>query len=474
MSTGQIRCLITGATGYIGARLVPRLLDEGHQVRALARNPDKLAGVPWRARAEVVQGDLGDVDSLIRALDGIDVAYYLVHSMGSSKKFATEEASAVRNFVTAARRTGVRRIVYLGGLHPENTKLSPHLESRKSVGDTLIDSGIETVVLQAGVVVGSGSASFEMIRHLTDRLPVMTTPKWVHNQIQPIAVRDALYYLVAAATADVPSSRAWDIGGPNVLEYGDMMRIYAEVARLHPRYLIVLPFLTPAIASLWVGTVTPIPSGLARPLIESLECDAVMRNFDIDTIIEPPPGGLTNYRRAVAIALNRATSGLPDATWDSLESEPAERLPSDPDWAGEIVYTDARAVVTKTNADEVWRAAENIASGGGRYPFPLAPRRRRSAGRWSVAQREPGTKLRLRAEVRAPGQAWLEITVQPRENGGSSYAQRAIIFPRGIPGRLYFLLLRPAHHLVLGALARNIATPPAREALHCRRCRRRR
>src|ERR1700742_1426978 len=199
------RCLVTGATGYIGARLVPRLLDDGQVVRALARTPAKLDDVPWRERAEVVAGDLGDVDSLVAAFAGMDVVYYLVHSMGTSKDFADEEARAVGNVVTAARRTGVRRVVYLSGLHPDKSKLSPHLESRKAVGDALIDSGIETVVLQAGVVVGAGSASFEMIRHLTNRLPVMTTPKWVRNRIQPIAVDDALYYLAAAATAPVPS-----------------------------------------------------------------------------------------------------------------------------------------------------------------------------------------------------------------------------------------------------------------------------
>ena len=459
MSVGQSRCLVTGATGYIGARLVPRLLDRGYLVRALARNPDKLADVPWRARAEVARGDLGDVDSLIAAFDGIDVVYYLVHSMGSSKNFADEETRAVRNVVTAARRTGVKRIVYLSGLHPDRTKLSPHLESRKAVGNQLIDSGIETVVLQAGVVVGSGSASFEMIRHLTDRLPVMTTPKWVHNRIQPIAVRDVLYYLVEAATAAVPSSRTWDIGGPNVLTYGDMMRVYAEVARLHKRYLIVLPFLTPTIASLWVGFVTPIPPGLARPLIESLECDAVMHSFDIDRIIEPPPGGLISYRRAVALALNRAARGLPDATWVSLESEPAEPLPSDPHWAGEIVYTDVRTAVTTAQPDDVWKTAENAAlfqTGSRWYRFPFAPRRRTSVGRWTVAEHQPGAKLRLHAEVRSPGQAWLEITVSPQESGGSRYMQRAIVFPRGIPGRLYWFVLRPVHAAALRALARNV------------------
>ena len=438
------RCLVTGATGYIGARLVPRLLDDGQVVRALARTPAKLDDVPWRERAEVVAGDLGDVDSLVAAFDGMDVVYYLVHSMGTSKDFAAEEADAVRNVVTAARRTGVRRVVYLSGLHPENTELSTHLESRKAVGEALINSGIETVVLQAGVVIGSGSASFEMIRHLTDRLPVMTTPKWVHNRIQPIAVRDVLHYLVAAATAETPGqekSRTWDIGGPDVLEYGDMMQIYAEVAGLRKRRLIVLPFLTPTIASLWVGTVTPIPPGLARPLIESLECDAVMRDNDIDSIIKPPPGGLIGYRRAVELALNRAAQGQPEATWDSLESEPAESLPSDPDWAGEIVYTDMRTAATAAEPGDVFKAAEQAAAGN---------------RRWHVEEREAGARLRLRPRMHLPGRAWLDITVTPQAGGGSNYTQRAIFVPIGLPGRLYWFMLRPLQIARLRGLARDV------------------
>ncbi|MGZ4528911.1 MAG: DUF2867 domain-containing protein [Mycobacterium sp.] len=439
---GQVRCLVTGATGYIGARLVPRLLDEGHHVRALARDPAKLADVPWRQQAEVARGDLGDVDSLIAAFEGIDVVYYLVHSMGTSKNFADEEGRAVGNVVTAARRTGVRRIVYLSGLHPEGRKLSPHLESRTAVGDALIASGIETIVLQAGVVVGSGSASFEMIRHLTDRLPVMTTPKWVHNKIQPIAVRDVLYYLVAAATAAVPSSRTWDIGGPDVLEYGDMMRVYADVAGLGKRYLVVLPFLTPTIASLWVGTVTPIPPGLARPLIESLECDAVMRNRDVDSVIEPPPVGLTGYRRAVELALDRAAHGVPEPTWSSLRSEPAEALPTDPDWAGEIVYTDVRTAATTAAPGKVWKAAEDAVNS-------------RAAG-WKVEERAAGTLLRLRSTKRAPGREWLEIAVTPQDSRGSRYTQRSIFLPRGIPGRVYWFFVRPVHTAAMRALAREV------------------
>jgi uncharacterized protein YbjT (DUF2867 family) len=303
MSADPIRCLVTGATGYVGGRLVPELLDRGYEVRALARNPDKLADIPWRDRVEVARGDLADPNSLTEAFDGMDVVYYLVHSMGTSADFVAAEAESARNVVAAAQRAGVKRLVYLGGLHPSGADLSPHLRSRVAVGDILLDSGIETVVLQAGIVIGSGSASFEMMRHLTNRLPAMTTPKWVHNKIQPIAIDDVLHYLAEAATADIPTSRPWDIGGPDALEYGDAMQVYAQEAGLRRRLIIAIPFLTPTIASLWIGLVTPMPTGLARPLIESLEVDAVMDEHDIDSVIGPPAGGLTGYRDAVANAL---------------------------------------------------------------------------------------------------------------------------------------------------------------------------
>ncbi|WP_431238713.1 DUF2867 domain-containing protein [Mycolicibacterium aichiense] len=436
MSAKQIRCLVTGATGYVGGRLVPRLLEDGFAVRALARNPDKLANVPWRDKIEIARGDLTDADSLAEAFTDVDVVYYLVHSMGTSADFAADERSAAQNVVTAARSAGVKRIVYLSGLHPEGAELSTHLASRTTVGEILIASGIETVVLQAGVVVGSGSASFEMIRHLTDRLPVMTTPKWVHNKIQPIAIRDVLHYLAAAATADVPKSRAWDIGGPDVLEYGDMMQIYAEVAGLSRRHMIVLPVLTPRIAALWVGFVTPIPSGLARPLVESLHCDAVMGDHDIDTIIDRPAAGLTPYRRAVSLALARIARGEVETTWDTGTAAP---LPSDPDWAGAIVYTDTRSWRTKASPERLWEMVEHS----------IPPR-------WHVESRDDGALLRLRADDRSPGERWLEMRVAP-EQGGSRYEQRAIFYPRGLLGRLYWLAGRPLHSAMLGAQLRKVS-----------------
>ena len=307
--TAQLQCLVTGATGYIGGRLVPELLRRGHQVRAMARKPAKLDRADWRDQVEVVRGDLTEPESLTAAFQGMDVVYYLVHSMGTSRDFVAEERRSAQNVAAAAKEAGVRRVVYLSGLHPPGTLLSRHLSSRVEVGEILMESSVEAVVLQAGIVIGSGSASFEMVRHLTDRLPVMTTPKWVHNMIQPIAIGDVLYYLAEAATAQVPESRTWDIGGPDAMEYGDAMQGYADVAGLRRRVMVVLPFLTPTIASWWVGLVTPIPSGLARPLVESLECDAVCHEHDIDTVIPRPPGGLTGYLDSVRQALSSEGSG---------------------------------------------------------------------------------------------------------------------------------------------------------------------
>lgn len=437
MTAEKLRCLVTGATGYIGGRLVPRLLEAGFEVRALARTPEKLNGVPWRDRIEVVKGDLGDTASLDAAFEGVDILYYLVHSMGFEKDFAAEERRAAQNVVASARRAGVRRIIYLSGLHPEGAELSTHLGSRTTVGEILIASGIETIVLQAGVVVGSGSASFEMVRHLTDRLPVMTTPKWVHNRIQPIAIRDVLHYLVAAATCAVPVSREWDIGGPDVLEYGDMMQVYAEVAGLRPRRILVLPVLTPRIAALWVGLVTPIPAGLARPLVESLHCDAVMSNHDIDTIIGPPEGGLTPYRKSVSLALARISRGEVETTWNTGT---AAHLPSDPEWAGEVVYTDTRSRHTSATPEQLWKAVESS-----------VPRH------WRVEHREAGQVLKLRAERRGPGDRWLEMRVTP-EGNGSRYEQRAIFYPRGLVGRLYWVAGRPLEAMALDRRVKRVTS----------------
>ena len=452
MSVAEIRCLVTGATGYVGGRLIPRLIASGYRVRALARNPDKLAEVPWRASVEVVKGDLDDVESLAAAFDGVDVLYYLVHSMGTSADYAAEEERSATNVVEAARAAGVRRLIYLGGLHPTGEELSEHLTSRTSVGNHLLDSGIDTVVLQAGVIIGSGSASFEMVRHLTEVLPVMTTPKWVRNQIQPISIHDVLHYLVEAATAGIPESRTWDIGGPDILDYGEMMQIYAEAAGLAKRRIVVLPLLTPKLASLWVGLVTPIPSDLARPLVESLQSDAVASEHDIDAVIAPPPGGLMPYRRAMALSLKHAAEADAGAGWlkASPKEAPWDPLPSDPRWAGAIAYRMERTASSTAGADELWKVVDTEDCRNRWYTFPLAWRPRRT-DRWTVEACKPGA-LRLCTGLGVPGKAWLELKVSP-QGAFSRYEQRATFYPRGLAGRLYWFALKPVHTLALRAAA---------------------
>ena len=493
-SDPSLHVLVTGATGYIGGRLAPRLVEAGHRVRALARNPDKISDVPWATDVEVVRGDLADPDSLDDACRDIDVVYYLVHSMGGPGEFIETERRSAENLVAAARRAGVGRIVYLGGLHAESDRLSTHLRSRSQVGEILLNSGVPTVVLQAGIVIGSGSASFEMIRHLTNRLPVMTTPRWVNNRIQPIAVRDVLYYLLAAATAALPRSRPYDIGGPDVLRYGEMMQIYADVAGLARRRILVLPVLTPKLAGLWIGLVTPVPPRIGRALIESVSADAVAAEHDIDAIIPPPPGGTTRYRDAVALALRRIENGDVETTWAnaSASGASADPLPSDPSWAGDVIYTDDRSIGCNATVEQVWEVVEGVGGENGWYSFPLAwtirgwldrltggvglARGRRNphilhTGEaldfWRVERIQRPHLLRLRAEMRTPGRAWLEWRLESRGAQVTRLHQRAIFFPKGLAGRLYWYSLLPFHGIIFTGMLNNIAVaaqsgPPGR------------
>lgn len=339
--TAGTRVLVIGATGYIGSRLVPRLLADGAEVSVLARTPARLDEVPWRDRVTVHEGGLGDDDALATALRGVDVACHLVHSMGDSADFAREERRTTETFVRAAEEARVGRIVHLSGLHPDDDdELSPHLRSRAEVGRIMLDSTVPALVIQAGVVIGSGSASFEMIRHLTTRLPAMVTPKWVHNRIQPISVRDVVHYLAAATTCplegETAGGRTIDVGGPDVLEYGQMMAIYAEEAGLRPRIMVPVPVLTPKLSSLWTGLVTPLSRGLAGPLVESLRNEAIVQLDDADDILGPPPGGRTSYRQALREALRIPHGPARPPMWDGADplGDPARLLPSDPGWAG--------------------------------------------------------------------------------------------------------------------------------------------
>jgi uncharacterized protein YbjT (DUF2867 family) len=485
-----VRILVTGATGYVGGRLVPVVLDGGHDVRCLARNTGRLRDVPWRSRVDVVGGDVMEPTVVRRALDGVDVAYYLVHSLGTGRNFESRDRQAAQSFAAAARETGVRRIVYLGALAPAGVALSPHLRSRVEVGEALLASGVPTAVLRAAVVIGSGSVSFEMLRYLTERLPVMVTPRWVRSRIQPIAVRDVIRYLVGCATLPPEVNRSFDIGGPDVLTYADMLRRYATVAGLPRRVIVPLPVLTPSLSSHWVGAVTPVPGAIARPLVESLRNEVVCGEHDIARWIPDPVDGLVGFDEALRLALARVRGAdvvtrWSDATWSG---SPSDTLPSDPDWTGGSVYVDARRTSVDADPAKLWRVVEGIGGENGWYSWPLAwairgwldrllggvglGRGRRDPGRlhvgealdfWRVEEVQPGRLLRLRAEMRLPGEAWLELRVG-EDGGGTVYEQRAIFRPRGLAGHAYWKLVAPFHGIVFGGMLRNIKGAAERSA----------
>ncbi|MFE7751331.1 SDR family oxidoreductase [Streptomyces sp. NPDC057428] len=484
--SGGLRCLVTGASGYIGGRLVPELLEAGHQVRCLARSPEKLRDYPWAADAEVIRGDVTDADSVAAGMRDIDVAYYLVHALAGGPGFEKTDREAARIFGEQARAAGVGRIVYLGGLTPDDVparELSPHLRSRAEVGRILLDSGVPTTVLRAAVILGSGSASFEMLRYLTERLPVMVTPSWVSTRIQPIAVEDVLRYLVGSARMPADVNRAFDIGGPDVLTYRHMMEQYARVAGLR-RFILPVPMLSPGLSSIWIGAVTPVPRQLARPLAESLRYEVVCSEHDIAQYVPDGPGQPFSFDKALTLALKRVREANVTTRWSSAATPgiPSDPLPTDPDWAGGSLYTDVRELDVDASPEALWRVVEGIGGVNGWYSFPLAwalrgwldrlvggvglRRGRRDAQRlrvgdsldfWRVEEIQPGRLLRLRAEMRLPGLAWLEMYAEPGEDGRSHYRQRAIFHPRGLLGHAYWWSVSPFHAVVFGGMARNIA-----------------
>ncbi len=461
----------------------PGLLEAGHQVRVVARSPAKLADVPWRGPVEVVRGDVTDPAEVAAALDGQEVAYYLVHALHRPDFVAVDRAAA-HTVADAAREAGLSRLVYLGGITPAGDEpLSDHLASRAEVGRILLGSGVPTCVLQAAVIIGSGSASFEMLRYLTERLPVMITPRWVRNRIQPIAVRDVVHYLTRAATLPEEVHGAFDIAGPDVLTYLEMMRRYAVVAQLPRRFVLPVPVLTPWLSAQWVNFVTPVPRSIAVPLIESLVHEVIRRDDRIDAWIPPPPDGPLHYERALELALARVRDAdVPtrwsDAAWPAAPSDP---LPTDPEWSGGTLYRDVREHPTAADPETLWQVIEAIGGEHGWYSFPLAwtvrgwadrlvggvglrrgrrDPRRLHAGEaldwWRVETLDRPRRLRLRAEMKLPGRAWLDLIAEPDGTGGARYRQIALFEPHGFAGHLYWKAIAPFHDVVFGGMARNI------------------
>lgn len=476
------RVLVLGGTGYVGGRLIPRLIAGGYRVRVLSRSRERIEAMPWASSVEIETGDAADADALRTAMAEVQILYYLVHSMTAGRGFADTDRAIAQAVATAAADAGLRRIIYLGGLHPGGVPLSDHLASRVEVANILLASPTPTIVLQAGVIIGSGSASFEMVRHLTEVLPYMPAPRWVRNFIQPISIRDVLYYLIAAARVDEHLNRTLDVGGPDVLRYGQMMNGYAVEAGLPQRGIAALPVLTPKLASHWVGLVTPVPQQIARPLVESLQHECVMANHDVDRYIPRPEAGLTPYRQAVRLALGRIRLDAIETSWVDarVQLAPSDPMPSDPDWAGRVVFTDARSRDTKASPPAVWSVISQIGGSTGWYSAAQLwalrglidrlmggvgmQRGRRSRQRltvgdavdvWRVEHIVPGSVLRLRAEMHVPGDAWLELGVEPLDEG-SRYWQRAVFFPRGLTGRLYWAVMLPFHGFIFNGMVNRI------------------
>jgi uncharacterized protein YbjT (DUF2867 family) len=436
---------LTGATGYVGGRLLERLPEREQPVRCVTRDPHRLAGRAG-AGTEVVRADVLQTDRLARALQGVDTAYYLVHSMADPGSFAEIDRRAAASFAAAAERAGVRRIVYLGGLGHED-RLSDHLASRHEVGDILRSGPVETIEFRASVIIGSGSLSFEMVRALVDRLPVMITPRWVSTPSQPIAIDDVLDYLVAALDLPADGSRIYEIGGADVVTYGDLMREYAAQRGLR-RHLISVPLLTPRLSGLWLGLVTPLHARVGRKLVDGVQNQTVVRDDAALRDLPIRPGGV---RDAIACAIKIERMVDARTVW----------VPSPPHQA----FAPIRRIGGATGwyaLDGLWRLRgliDQLVGGvglrrGRRDPDHIAPGE--PLDFWRVERYEPGHLLRLRAEMRLPGRAWLEFEATP-ERGGTRIRQTAEFQPTGLAGRLYWYWLLPIHLAIFRRMLRSIA-----------------
>ena len=463
-----MKILVTGATGYVGGRLVPRLLDLGHDVRVMVRDPARVAGKEWSGKVEIVRGDIEDPDTLVPVLDGIETAYYLIHLMDSGHGFVDRDRRAAGSFVAAGKH--LERVIYLGGLLPDADDVSDHLSSRAEVGQILRD-GLPTVEFRAGPVIGSGSASFEMVRYLTERLPAMVAPKWILNDVQPIAVRDILQYLVAAL--DRGSHGVYNVG-TNPMSFKAMMQVFAEVRGLK-RLIVPVPVLAPRLAALWVGLVTPIPNRLAVPLIEGVVHPVVADSSRTEAEfpeIRPLP-----YREAVDRALQRTEANAVATRWsNALGDAPAFELSQ-----SQGLIREVRSRLTTADAAATYRAFSSLGGDSGwlfwnwawvlrglmdrlvggpglrrgrRHPTDLEPGD--ALDFWRVEEVDEPRLLRLRAEMKVPGRAWLQFEAIP-EDSGTRLVQTALFDPIGLGGQLYWNALYPIHRIMFSGMVNRVA-----------------
>ena len=472
------RILVTGATGYIGGRLVGSLLDAGYTVRVMVRDPDRVQDRAWINQVDVIQGDVFKPQTLIEAMEGITATYYLIHSMSSSEDFQQRDLVAASNFGNAAKECGVERIIYLGGLGDPDTNLSEHLKSRQDTGQKLAKAGVPVTEFRAAVIVGSGSISFEMIRYLTERIPVMICPRWVFTRVQPIAINDILSYLTSALEAPESSGKVIEIGGADVITYGDMMMGYAKERGLK-RILVPVPVLTPSLSSYWVHWMTPVPASITRPLILGLRNEVIVRENSAEEIF--PDISPVNYASAVRSALKSLDMGEVETRWtDALVSSQGDDNPTAMTIQEGMIIV-RRQEEIKATPEDVYASFTGLGGDTGWLYFDWAwkllgiidrliggvgfRRGRRDPDElrvgdtvdfWRVETIEPGVMMRLRAEMKLPGNAWLQFEAHPHENTDSLLVLTAFFAPKGLFGLLYWYGLYPFQSIVFSGLLRKL------------------
>jgi uncharacterized protein YbjT (DUF2867 family) len=479
---------VTGATGYIGGRLAPRLVESGYHVRCLVRSRAKLLARPWalHQHVEVVEGDIGSEAGLAEAMRGCEAAYFLVHSMDAAgPEYRAHDRALAETFGRAAAAAGVRRIIYLGGLGETGAALSEHLSSRREVETALRQGGVPVTVLRAAMIIGAGSASFEILRYLVERLPIMITPRWVSTESQPIAVRDVLFYLIAVLQTDATIGQTLDIGGPDVWSYAKVMQAMAGALGVRRRVVIPVPVLTPRLSSLWINLVTPLPASIARPLAEGLRNRVVCRNDHAQRMM---PHECLTIRQAMDAALIQIEKGTVETTWSD-----AGVMPGDPEWAGGKSFVDGRHVVVAAPPADAWAVVTTIGGArgyyGGNWLWSLRGRLDRLIGGpglrrgrrsdrelrlgdaldfWRVTTLEPLRLLVLTAEMKLPGIATLSFEIKPVPDaaGRSTIIMTARFRPRGLVGIAYWYAVLPFHGIVFRRMLRGMALVAAQIAVH--------